>query len=84
MKIVCGQWQTMLTIVAMCIFDDHDQLIRKLGHQEVTMGNLIILVHGLAFNANNHLHVVKLYNHRERKFDAIGGSLASMDLVMVN
>ena len=55
-----------------CIFDRHDQLIRKFGSPGNDNGQFNNPC-GLAFDAINHLHVVELYNHRVQKFDINGG-----------
>ena len=51
-----------------CIFDDKDQLVRKVGGYGSNNGRFKY-PHGVAFDIHNHLYVVDHGNHRVQKFD---------------
>jgi len=56
------------------IFDDRDQLVRKLGSNGSNNGQFSY-PHGVAFNSHNHLYVADNGNHRVQKFDINGNYL---------
>ena len=56
------------------IFDDKDQLVRKVGSNGSNNGQFS-RPRGVAFDSHNHLYVVDHYNHRVQKFDTNGNYL---------
>ena len=56
------------------IFDDRDELVRKLGSNGSNNGQFSSPV-GVAFDSHNHLYVVERGNHRVQKFDTNGNYL---------
>ena len=57
-----------------CIFDDKDQLVRKVGSNGSNNGQFGNPC-GVAFDSHNHLYVVDNGNHRVQKFDTNGNYL---------
>ena len=56
------------------IFDDKDQLVRKIGSMGSSSGQFSY-PHGVAFDSHNHLYITDNGNHRVQKIDANGNYL---------